>query len=559
MDMYLVLDENNEIFEPFIQAYKEEFEAGYIECTKEFYTAEGAQFFKSHSVMEYLALVERRMAEECSRVDRYFHPSTYQPLRAACQDVLILKHMDLLKAEFARLVSEGKHEDMSQILRILDPVQYSEICLILENTVEAEGRDILEKNKDMVLNDIELYFSLIVKVRDKFNSLLEKALNNETQAFKAIERAHKKIINSNCVTLTHKTADINAEFLAQYSDSLLNQKGMSEEDFEEAIDKVGTILSYIESKDIFLAHYLNLTTERLILNNTRGHDLEEKLLTKIKERSDDEMTFKLERMLADYKVSKKHKENFEQFLQQKDPTFKVKMEVTLLTDGIWPHQEERKCSMPFEIEWGVSLFQEFYFSTHSGSRKLTWMYSVSKAEIETNFYRKPYIFQSSTFQMIVLFQFNDAISFSIQQLQERTQIQKNLLLQVLTTLLKTKVLSCEGELNQSAVVGINSEFRHKKTRVDINIALASSGEQDEPKTTKKEVVLNREVVMEAAMVRVMKSRKQLSHEDLLEEVTLSLRSRFKVDIELFKKCVEHLIEMDYLERGDHNGIYKYVV
>merc|ERR1711862_235104 len=70
---------------------------------------------------------------------------------------------------------------------------------------------------------------------------------------------------------------------------------------------------------------------------------------------------------------------------------------------------------------------------------------------------------------------------------------------------------------------------------------------------------DRRHLLEASIVRVMKARKVLSHNDLVAEVTRQLSGRFMPSPFFVKRRVESLIEREYLERdeGDRR-VYRYM-
>ena len=60
-------------------------------------------------------------------------------------------------------------------------------------------------------------------------------------------------------------------------------------------------------------------------------------------------------------------------------------------------------------------------------------------------------------------------------------------------------------------------------------------------------------------MRVMKARKQMKHNDLIAEVTRQLSSRFVPQSQFIKKCIESLLEREYVERSQSDArLYTYL-
>ena len=67
----------------------------------------------------------------------------------------------------------------------------------------------------------------------------------------------------------------------------------------------------------------------------------------------------------------------------------------------------------------------------------------------------------------------------------------------------------------------------------------------------------RKHLLEAVIVRIMKARKVLAHNQLLEEINRQVSNRFNPSPSAIKSRIESLIEREYLKR-DEADMRKYV-
>merc|ERR1712003_281155 len=110
----------------------------------------------------------------------------------------------------------------------------------------------------------------------------------------------------------------------------------------------------------------------------------------------------------------------------------------------------------------------------------------------------------------------------------------------------------------------NRKYKNQRVRVNIGILNDSANKRHKLNVEKKQevphqVLESRKNRVEAAIVRIMKARKKLHHQQLIVEVVHQLQSRFNPDPQFIKQRIASLIEREYLERDSKDRrLYHYL-
>lgn len=184
-----------------------------------------------------------------------------------------------------------------------------------------------------------------------------------------------------------------------------------------------------------------------------------------------------------------------------------------------------------------------------------------RAKIGNNGQRK-YELSVSTYQMCLLMNFNEKKSYSYQDLLQVMQLNDNDIKPHLIPLLQFKILQKNPQgkdFKMDDKYSVNMSFFNNGTKVKIPVMHSKAAKQSEDADLKAKVEDDRKHMIEAVIVKVMKSRRRLSHVDLITEATKLLQSKFNPDPQVIKKRIEGLIEREYLERDkDDRKFYKYL-
>ncbi|OTB03738.1 hypothetical protein M426DRAFT_12243 [Hypoxylon sp. CI-4A] len=540
-----------------LDTYRFHFEKPFLAATEEFYKAESKQFVAENSVVEYMKKAEARLAEEEERVRMYLHSDIAVPLKRCCNKALIADHSAMLRDEFQVLLDNDREEDMARMYNLLSRIP--EGLEPLRQKFEAHVRNAGLSAVAKVASDGEklepkVYVEALLETHTRYQGLVKRAFADEPEFTRSLDNACREFVNRNeiCKSGSSKSP----ELLAKYTDVLLRKSGagIEESELDATLTQIMTVFKYIEDKDVFQKFYSRMLARRLVHSNSSSDDAETSMISKLKEACGFEYTNKLQRMFQDMQISKdlntgfrEHTKGLQSNKQPLDSTYSI------LGTSFWPLTAPNTTfNPPAEIQTDIDRFNLFYKNKHEG-RKLTWLWQLCKGELKTGYCKSsktPFTFQVSVYQMAILLMFNSKDVQPYDDIVEATQLTTEVLDPALGILLKAKVLLMKPDGDKPGPgkeFHLNYDFKSKKIRVNLNVGTKSEQKQEEVETNKT-IEEDRQLVLQSSIVRIMKARKKMKHSQLVSECINQIKSRFHPKIGDIKKCIEILLDKEYLER-----------
>ncbi|KAL6353004.1 hypothetical protein LRP88_13488 [Fusarium phalaenopsidis] len=547
-----------------LDVYRFHFERPFLNATKEFYLAESKQFVSENSIVEYMKKAETRLDEEEERVRMYLHQDIAIPLKKTCNQALIADHSTLLRDEFQVLLDNDREEDMARMYGLLSriPDGLDPLRSKFETHVRKAGLAAVQKIQSSEGDKLEpkVYVDALLEIHTQYQGLVKRAFTDEPEFTRSLDNACREFVNRNevCKAGSNKSP----ELLAKYTDVLLRKSSTSieEAELERTLGQIMTVFKYIEDKDVFQKFYSRMLARRLVHSNSSSDDAETSMISKLKEACGFEYTNKLQRMFQDMQISKDLNKEFRDHLEGVEYTKSVDSAFSILGTGFWPlTAPSTDFTPPPEIAAEIERFIRFYKHKHDG-RKLTWLWHLCKGEIKAGYCKAsktPYTFQVSIYQMAILLLFNEKDNYSYEDMLSATQLSSEVLDQALAVILKAKVLIMSGPTGEKPKPGktfrLNYDFKSKKIRVNLNLGGIKEAKQEEAETNKT-IEEDRKLVLQSAIVRIMKARKKMKHTQLVSETINQIRSRFVPKVSDIKKCIEILLDKEYLERLDDDEL-----
>ncbi|CAD8125779.1 unnamed protein product [Paramecium sonneborni] len=418
---------------------------------------------------------------------------------------------------------------------------------IINNSIEQEQQVQLKDGRQ--LHEAELYFTRMLEVMEKAQSILKNQLLDEPEIQKSYSGAFMSVINKN---------EKSPMWLAIYTDIIIrSEKGVNEMETDKKLGKIVSVFQLLYQRDVFFRHYQKFLSNRLLNQQIQNLQLEKQLLQKFKGETGTNVLTQLSSMINDIEQSNRFATD-----QAISKNLKFELNVYLLSQGCWPiNTIQDNIMKPPQIETVLKNYEDMYLQKHNG-RILTWCFNMGQGELVYRIQNEKYYLNVNTMQMIAFLQFNQADSFSIKNLLELTKIDKIDLENSLIPFVCLKILSREKQdveefQDENEILKLNQIFnnRAKKMKLLPNQKMQPKRasrvkEQNQEELQQMEQInKQREFVVDSQLVRLMKSKKTIKHHELLESCQ-SMISIFKPDVLFIKKRIENLIEREYIRRDE---------
>ncbi|KIR42148.1 Cullin 3, partial [Cryptococcus deuterogattii 99/473] len=592
--------------------YQQDFEPEFLRRSGEWYEYEAGEELVKSDASLYLSNVSRRLAEEHDRTIHYLSPSTLPHLQSLLIASLLTPHLTTILnmpgSGLVQMVDKDRYADLKRLYELFGKVPADQGMEALKKAIrldiDARGKSInsttttiqqqqqpsqeTETKPKPTTPPLTLalqWVHSILLLFDKYTLILSSSFASSLALQSTINSSFQNVINA------HPRAP---EFLSLYIDETLKKGkgakgigggggGVTEEEIEEAKEKTIRIFRFLTDKDKFERYYKNHLARRLLSGKSVGGDAEQEMVGRLKKEVGFQFTHRLEGMFTDMRLSDEAANIF-----GNDPRYSIPftLHVSVLTSSNWPPSTLLSLPLTFPppLLPALELYQTFYDSRHSG-RRLTWQGLLGSADLKVRTRKGQWEVNLSTLGMVVLLAFSDLPPgdiLSYNELKTQTSLPDAELARTLQSLACGKhrllVKHPKGrDIGKEDTFEFNDSFSSPLARIKIlQIAPSSASTSasasasassmlaggvenaQEREETERQIDEERKHQTEACIVRIMKDRKTMRHNDLVSEVAHQLAKRFVAAVPMIKKRIEGLIDREYLERTEDMGSYRYL-
>ena len=506
--------------------------------------------------------------------------------------------------------STNKSQDffMEMFLKTLSKVISNLITDLVINTSNNTNTNInINSNKpsphsEFIIN-LSIFITKIEGLKTKLSSLYKKnhiiIINNIIKA---------------CISQLNKENQITKALCASIDFHFKPISKIPINDLLVFLDNQFILLKYIDEKDVFEFQHRKLLSRRLLSPNSYNEEIEIMLISKLKIEYGNIYTHRLEVMINDlvssqhtnnqYKNSKYYHKNpslntfqhnqisnnesiafnpnFNQTSSNSSNAFYNKnfsmlyyeaynLNINILTQGNWPMNNTNNNKLDILLKkiesepllkalLPLSNFNIFYLKNFPG--KILYMnFLLGTIELSMKFKNRNYFMTMTTLQGILLLLLNrsnnsnNSNSNTTNNPTNSKSISLNYITSIIALESKKELISHITTLEKMNLIVLNQDnYSFNSNFYSKHLRLFFTASKDKSDTTDKSDDLQienyRKSLLESNIIRIMKAKRHILHNNLVNEIVMAVYNKFVPDNILIKSRIESLVDRMFISRDD---------
>ena len=359
---------------------------------------------------EFLIHVDTRLDEESSRFATVLadFPFDWPKIQSATNESLLGGQLSWLSSSLLTDVDNRNITGLKRIYQLFGKVDgRTLLCDVFKKHIHNCVTDIVNDKE----HDDEMVPRLL-----EFKSFIDECLKVAFEDNKQFKHAVADSFLSGFKQRRIKPAEMIAKTLDR--EMRRGQKGESDDEYSQRLDKILSLYSYTQDKDVFRTFYHRALAKRLLTQRSASDDFERTVLKKLKDNYDPEFNMG-DPMFRDLALSRDLIQDFNERSTSSGRIFSA----MVLEAASWPFSTRRKeeAILPSSMQNQLAAFQDFYTGKHKG-RKLVFDHSLGTAQLRARFKAGDKELQVSLYQALVLLLFNDQEEIGFEEIKEQIQI-----------------------------------------------------------------------------------------------------------------------------------------
>lgn len=474
-------------------------------------------------------------------------------------------------------IDSDRTELMKELCQLSDDSQYSNrITESIKKCVRDDANSlVLDTSSRKRTQAAAKWTTSMIELYDRYDKFLREAdFSPDTSESEASEDSHygTRLLDSVLSEVLNQHGKLATDAITLYLDAFLKmtQAKRETERIKRDLEASVKLFKLLSEKDLFISAYKQQMSRRLLQHRSMI-EVERWMVKRIKDELGVFFTSKLDGMLRDMNTSNEISRAFKNGMDQKDWPEGLDFRPQVLTITSWPFQapsaSENDLILPTHLEQ-LKLDFESYYTKRYSERTLQWAHNLGYIELAFQFDESYHEISMPIPAAIICLLFEKFDQLTLEMIEEHTRIpeqelQKHLMSLTLvpkSRILRKKPMSRTISANDKFTINYSFTAPTRKVKVQPVASINPPSRSDSNLELAQES-LKRERLSEtnAAIVRIMKSHRHLSHNDLLNFVTEEVKNRFPLNNVLFKKSVNYLIEKEYVQRDPEDlSIYHYI-